>query len=237
MAEGVGPAEAVPALRTRRVDVSAAVFGIAALILLFMVIVPLAWIFVGSVHSDADETLTLSNYARAFTRSIYLTPIWNALVLATASAAIATLFGTVLSWAVSRTDMPGRNLIRIMVFAAFATPSFLGATAWIFLAAPNSGWLNRIWIALTGAERGPFNIYSLGGAIFVIALYSFPYTFSFASSALELVPSDMERAAALLGARWPRITWSITPGPFSPFSRPSRNSARPPSCSSPRASR
>lgn len=212
MAEGVSPTKPLPALpaRTRRLDVSAAVFGIAALILLFMVVVPLAWIVVGSIHSDADETLTLSNYMKAFTRSIYLMPIRNSLILATAAAAIATLFGTVLSWAVSRTDMPGRNLIRIMVFAAFATPSFLGATAWIFLAAPNSGWLNKIWIALTGAERGPFNIYSLGGAIFVIALYSFPYTFSFASSALELVPSDMERAAALLGARWPRITWRIT---------------------------
>jgi iron(III) transport system permease protein len=194
----------------RRLDPSLAVFGIAAAILLFMVVVPLAWIFVASVHSDADETLTLTNYVRAFTRSIYLEPIRNSLILATAAAVVATFFGTVLSWAVSRTDMPGRNLIRLMVFAAFATPSFLGATAWIFLGAPNSGWLNKIWIAITGAERGPFNIYSLEGAIFVIALYSFPYTFAFASSALELLPSDMERAAALLGARWPRITWRIT---------------------------
>jgi iron(III) transport system permease protein len=212
LTEGVGSANAVAELpsRSRRVDVSGAVFGIAAVILLFMVIVPLAWIFVASFHSDADETLTISNYVRAFTRSIYLTPIRNSLVLATTAAAVATFFGTVLAWAVSRTDMPGRNVIRLMVFAAFATPSFLGATAWIFLGAPNSGWLNKIWIAVTGAERGPFNIYSLEGAIFVIALYSFPYTFSFASSALELVPSDMERAAALLGARWPRITWRIT---------------------------
>ena len=212
MAEGLTPAATERTLpeRTHRVDSSAAVFGIAALILLFMVVVPLAWIFVASIHDDATEALTLSNYVRAFTRSIYLTPIRNSLVLATSAAAIATLFGAVLAWAVSRTDMPARDVIRVMVFAAFATPSFLGATAWIFLAAPNSGWLNRWWIAFTGAERGPFNIYSLGGAIFVVALYSFPYTFSFASSALELVPSDMERAAALLGARWPRITWRIT---------------------------
>jgi len=212
VAESVGSAGGAPALPSavRKLDPSAAVFGAAALILIFLVVVPLAWIFVASVHSDADETLTLSNYVRAFSRSIYLEPIRNSLVLATAAAVLATFFGTVLSWAVSRTDMPGRGLIRVMVFAAFATPSFLGATAWIFLAAPNSGWLNKIWIAISGAERGPFNIYSLTGAILVIALYSFPYTFAFASSALELVPSDMERSAALLGARWPRITWRIT---------------------------
>ena len=212
MAEGVGPAQTSPTLRAflRRLDASAVVFAVSAAILTVMVVLPLAWIFLGSVRSDADETLTLRNYLLAFSRSIYLTPIRNSLVLATAAAALATLFGTVLAWAVSRTDMPGRNAIRVMVFAAFATPSFLGATAWIFLAAPNSGWLNKAWIALTGAARGPFDIYSLPGAIFVVALYSFPYTFSFASSALELIPSDMERSAALLGARWPRITWRIT---------------------------
>jgi len=106
--------------------------------------------------------------------------------------------------------MPGRDLIRTMVFAAFVTPSFLGAAAWIFLAAPNSGWLNRGAVALTGAEHGPLNIYSLGGAIFVIAMYSYPYTFAFASDALETIPSEMERSAALLGASWWRTTWRIT---------------------------
>jgi iron(III) transport system permease protein len=212
VAEGLSSAGTSPTLRAsvRRWDVSAVVFALSAAILTVMVVVPLVWIFIGSVRSDADEHLTLANYVTAFTRSIYLEPIRNSLVLATAAAALATLFGTVLAWAVSRTDMPGRNAIRLMVFAAFATPSFMGATAWIFLAAPNSGWLNRLYVALTGAARGPFNIYTLGGAIFVIALYSFPYTFAFASSALELIPSDMERSAALLGARWPRITWRIT---------------------------
>src|SRR5262249_48823350 len=151
-----------------------------------------------------------SNYARAFSRSISLEPIRNSLVLATCAAALATFFGTLLSWAVSRTDMPGRGLIRAMVFAAFVTPSFVGAAAWIFLAAPNSGWLNRAAMAFFGAQRGPFNIYSLGGAIFVIAMYSYPYTFAFANNALETIPSEMERSAALLGARWWKVTWRIT---------------------------
>jgi iron(III) transport system permease protein len=201
----------VPALpRARRLDLSLAVWLLTAAVLLFMVVVPLAWIFVASVHHDRDEHFTLGNYAEAFSRNIYLEPIRNSLLIAVAVAVIATAVGTVLSWAVSRTDMPGRNLIRISTFAAFATPSFLGATAWIFLAAPNSGWLNRAWIALSGAQRGPFDVYSVTGAIFVISLYSYPYTFAFASSALEMIPSDMERAAALLGARWPKITWRIT---------------------------
>jgi iron(III) transport system permease protein len=199
-----------PHAQKRGLDLSLVAWVVVAVILLFMVVVPLAWIFFASVHTDEDNRLTLANYVEAFSRSIYLQPIRNSLVLAGAVAIVASLGGTLLSWAVSRTDMPGRNLIRALVFAAFVTPSFLGATAWIFLAAPNSGWLNRVWVAMTGAAHGPLNIYSLPGAIFVIAMYSYPYTFAFASDALDLIPSDMERSAALLGASWWRITWRIS---------------------------
>ena len=199
---------AVP--RRRRGDLSRSVWLLTAVALLVLVGVPLFWIFVASVHTDADNRLALANYADAFTKPLYLRPILNSLLLASSVAAIAAAVGTALAWAVSRTDIPGRAAIRLLVFAAFVTPSFLGATAWIFLAAPNSGWLNRGWVALTGALRGPVNIYSLGGAIFVIALYSYPYAFAIVAGALELVPSEMERSAALLGADWMRTTWRIT---------------------------
>ncbi len=194
----------------RRLDLSKGAWVLVAAILLFMVVVPLLWIFLASVHADRDGRLTLANYGEAFMKPIYLQPIRNSLLLASLVAVLAVAFGTVMAWAVSRTDVPGRNLIRMLVFAAFVTPSFLGATAWIFLAAPNSGWLNRGWVALTGAQSGLLNIYSLGGAIFVVAMYSYPYAFAFVSSALELIPSDMERSAALLGAGWLATTWRIT---------------------------
>ncbi len=96
--------------------------------------------------------------------------------------------------------MPGKAFVRLMVFAAFVTPPYLGAIGWILLAGPNSGWLNKVWMALTGAEHGIFNIYSMTGLILVIAVTSFPYTFVFTSSALDLVSSEMEDAANILGA-------------------------------------
>ena len=54
--------------------------------------------------------------------------------------------------------------------------------------------------ALTGADHGPFNIFSFTGLVFVVALYSFPYFFVFTTAALELVSSEMEDAADILGA-------------------------------------
>ena len=105
-----------------------------------------------------------------------------------------------LAWAVSRTNMPGRGFVRMLVLATFITPPYTGAVAWILLAGPNAGWLNRIYVMLTGAEAGPFNIYSFPGLVVVIALYSFPYIFIFTTAALELVSSEMEDAANILGA-------------------------------------
>ena len=106
--------------------------------------------------------------------------------------------------------MPGRGFVRMLVLATFITPPYTGAVAWILLAGPNAGWLNRIYMMLTGAEAGPFNIYSFPGLVFVIALYSFPYIFIFTSAALELVSSEMEDAANILGAGAWRTMRKIT---------------------------
>ncbi len=81
-----------------------------------------------------------------------------------------------MGWLVARTDMPLRRTVRALVTASFVTPPFLGAIAWELLAAPNSGLLNKIYRAATGAgaDEHLFNIYSLAGLIFVISCLHFP---------------------------------------------------------------
>ena len=45
---------------------------------------------------------------------------------------------------------------------------------WILLAGPNAGWLNKVWMAVTGAESGLFNVYSMAGLIVVVAVTPLP---------------------------------------------------------------
>ncbi|MBD5654870.1 MAG: iron ABC transporter permease, partial [Candidatus Eremiobacteraeota bacterium] len=138
-------------------------------------------------------------------------PILNSLELAGGVACIAVAVGTPLAWLVSRTDIPFRGAIRALILAAFVTPEFLGAEAWIFLAAPTSGWLNKGYCALTHSTgAGPFNVYTMPFAIFVVALYTIPYAFTFVTGTLDMVPSEMEDAAALLGANPVRTALSVT---------------------------
>jgi iron(III) transport system permease protein len=134
----------------------------------------------------------------------------RSLELGVGVALLAALFGVPIAWAISRTDMPAKGLIRLMVLAAFITPPYLAAIGWILLAGPNAGWLNKVWIEVTGASQGIFNVYSMSGLILVIAITSFPYIFVFVNAALDLVSSEMEDAAQILGASKAYTTFRIT---------------------------
>ena len=100
----------------------------------------------------------------------------------------------------------------MLVMASFVTPPFLGAIAWELLAAPNSGLLNQLYRAATGA--GPdvvlFNIYSLPGLIFVISCYTFPYVFVLVANALDRIPGDLEDASTMLGGSAWRTARRVT---------------------------
>ncbi|MGH7818117.1 MAG: ABC transporter permease, partial [Candidatus Binatia bacterium] len=94
--------------------------------------------------------------------------------------------------------------------ASFVTPPFLGAFAWTLLAGPNAGLLNKLYRSLTGAEDALFNVFTMPGLILVMALYSFPYVFSMIANVCELISSDLEDAAVILGAGKLRTAWTVT---------------------------
>ena len=169
-------------------------------VLLFLVVSPFVYLVITSFQAERTGEFTFANYATAYGRARYIDALFNSLKLGVVSAALAGVFAVPLAWAVARTNMPGRGLTRMLVLVTFITPPYTGAVAWILLAGPNAGWLNRFFMMVTGAEAGPFNIYSFTGLAVVIALYSFPYIFIFTTAALELVSSEMEDAANILGA-------------------------------------
>ncbi len=181
----------------------------SVVVLLFMVLMPLGWLVWMSFHSDDTGLLTLQNYIDAFGSASSRRAILNTFVLALSVAAIATVVGTGLAWLTARTDMPFGWVIRSLTLASFVTPSFLGGLAWIILTSPNAGWLNAIWFALSGSKQPLFNIFTLGGAIFVMAVYAISYPYSLVAAALEQAPSEYENAARTLGAGLPRIAWTV----------------------------
>ncbi|MCG5239892.1 iron ABC transporter permease [Azospirillum doebereinerae] len=203
-------AEARPVM-ARVPVVKTAILGAVVLLLAMLVVQPFGWVLFNSFHDDATGAWTLNNYARVAQSSDLIEPLVNSLLLAAATAVIAVGIGVPLAWLVSRTDMPFRRSIRVLTLTAFVTPSFIGATGWILLAAPNSGWLNVLWRSLAGADGGaPLNIYSMAGAVFVCGIYTVPYSFTMVSSALDEMAVELEDAATTLGCGVLRTMVSIT---------------------------
>ncbi|MDO9360178.1 MAG: iron ABC transporter permease [Polaromonas sp.] len=183
---------------------------VVAICLWFLVVQPFGWILFNSAHDDVTKEWTLANYSRILTQKDLVGPILNSLILATVVAIVSVVLGVPVAWLVARTDLPARGLVRTLTLAAFVTPSFVGATAWILLGAPNSGWLNNLWRSMTGSESALFDIYSMGGAVFVSAIYTVPFTFTIVSSALDSMAVELEDAATTLGSGTWKTMSSVT---------------------------
>ncbi|MEJ8840110.1 ABC transporter permease [Ramlibacter sp. AN1133] len=197
------------AQRWRHWDKTSIVWLVAIAILVLLVVNPLLRLLVVSFQ-DGEGAFTLANYVAAYGRSRHVEALLNSLILGVSAGALCLLFGVPMAWALSRTDMPCKGLVWIAILGTFIIPPYLGAVGWILLAGPNAGWLNKAVVALTGADKGPFNIYSMPGLVLVVACYSFPYVFVLTKSALDLVSSEMEDAANILGAGHVRTTFLIT---------------------------
>jgi iron(III) transport system permease protein len=192
----------LPELGRLRFDLSGPVLALFATLLVILVVLPIAWIAIFA-FSTKDGAATIANFATIFSDPAFQEPLVTTLVIAASVGVICCLVAAPMGWLVARSDMPGRRLVRTLVTASFVTPPFLGAIAWELLAAPNSGLLNQAWRAVTGtpSDQYLFNIYSLGGVIFVISCYTFPYVFVLVANALDRIPGELEDASSMLGAR------------------------------------
>ena len=185
--------DAVAAARRRRwegLDRAAPIWVLAAAALAMLILLPLGWLAYMSVRSDTG--VTLAHYARVLGDPPLQKALWNTLVLAFWSGLVALAIGAPMAWLTARTDLPGRRAIQHLVMASFVTPPFLGAFAWVMLAGPNAGYLNRIYRELTGAAEPLVNIFSMPGLIFVVAIYTFPYVYIMIANTLGLIASDLE---------------------------------------------
>jgi len=175
-----------------------------ALVLCLLIMMPLSWL-VYYAFTNKSGAFTFGNFERLVSDAAFLEPLLTTMLLATLSAVICCAVAAPMGWLVSRTDMPLRRLVRLLVTASFVTPPFLGAIAWELLAAPNSGLMNQLYREITGAPSDAhlLNIYSFAGLVFVISCYTFPYVFVLVANSLDRMPSDLEEASSIVGGK----TW------------------------------
>ena len=194
-------------------------FSIAALVILFLVyqvITPLIFLVWGSLKTVRPGAagffnldFTLSNYVRAFSQGQFISAVLNSVLYSTGAASGALLLATFLAWITERTDTPARSMIYGLSIVGLVIPGILTVVSWIFLASPNIGLLNAAARA-AGFTEPPFDIFTLGGMIWVSMWQYLPLAFLLMSAAFQSMDPALEEASATSGHGVIRTTLRIT---------------------------
>ena len=201
------PLQAFPA-PSRLVRAEHVVMAGAALALVVLVALPLAFLVGGSL--TGDDGLTLAHFRDAVSSRLYVQALRNSLILGAATAALSVAIGLPLAWAVSRTNVPAKRFIHLTAVVSYLTPPFLTAIAFVNLFSPRAGLVNRFVRDVLGMPALTFDVFSMAGLILVTVPHTFPFVYLLAASALESVDASMEESAQILGAgRW-RTALAVT---------------------------
>jgi iron(III) transport system permease protein len=135
--------------------------------------------------------------------------LWNSLYVSLWATALGGTVGTVLAFAVCRTNLPGRRFFRTALLLPYLIPPFIGALAWLALMGP-VGFVNQLWMALTGASEPLFRIYGALGIVLALSLYNYPLAYLTVLASLERMDPALEEAARSSGARPLRMVRDVT---------------------------
>ena len=183
------------------------ILGFAVTLLLALVGYPLLWLVLGAF--GLPQGFGVEYLQRAFTRPQNYTALVNTLLLALGAGVLRIVFGVPLAWATARGNIALRRTVHALVALSYITPPYLTALAYTILLGPEAGVFNRQLRAAFGLTAGPFNIFSLGGVIFVISIHVFAFTYFLTHGALRSIDASLEESAQILGARRWWTMWRI----------------------------
>ncbi len=189
------------------------VFLVVGGIIAFLSLYPTFFLFYGSL-TDAPLGVpghfTLKNYIRAYTDPEAFPLLLNSFVFGLGASGLSVIFALSLAWITIRTNAPFRRLFELTAIVPNILPPILVAISWVMLLNPSNGLINASIVNLFGVERGPFNIYSIPGLIFVESLILTPLAFLIIAAAMKSMDPSLEESAKTLGSSELGVAYRIT---------------------------
>jgi iron(III) transport system permease protein len=187
--------------------VSLAVGGAAAVLVLYPIFFLLqASLSVGDPQARPPEAYGLDNFADL---PRYSHIFANTVTVAVAATVMAVLFGFVMAWILSRTNVPGRAALeQLMALPYYVTP-LMGALAWSLIGSPSGGFLNQVWRAL-GGNGHLIDMTTPYGIAWVMALFEGSVAFVMIGAVMKSMDPALEEASQVLGAGRLRTMLRIT---------------------------
>jgi len=181
---------------------------ISTVILIVTVVLPVAMIVYNVFFYKWSFDWSL--FASMLTDPDNLAAMWNTVKISFFVTTLGTVVGLFFAWLIGRSDIPLKGLMKSLFVIPYMFPPFIGAMAWGLLLAPRSGYINKMFMALTGGRTPLFNINTLAGIAFVELCYYFPFVFIRVSGALERMDPTLEESARIAGANQMTVIRRIT---------------------------
>ena len=190
------------------IDIKWIVILIVVAFLVIFEVIPLSYLLIRSLFPKGS--FSLESFKRVYTYDLNWTALINTIVI----SGLTTLFGVILAFPlaflVGRTDMYGKKFFRTLFVTTYMVPPYVGAMAWLRLLNPNAGVLNKFLMQIFNLPKAPFNIYTVGGIVWVLTCFYYPYAFITISRAMEKMDPSLEEASKISGASPIKTLMTIT---------------------------
>lgn len=172
-------------------------FSFSVIYLAVLVLIPLLAVFLKSAE------LGMAGFAQAILQPRVLASFKLSFGTSLAAAVINVIFGLIFAWVLVRYRFPGKSLVDALIDLPFALPTAVAGIALATLYAGN-GWIGRVLHPL-GIEVA----YTPLGVLVALVFIGLPFVVRTVQPVLEDLDSEVEEAAACLGAdRW-QTFWRI----------------------------
>ena len=190
----------------RAVDVKANGLGLFAgglmALLLFMVGVPLLMVVLMSLRTGfpgEGGPLTLANFIAVYSAPGTYKVLLNTLLFASGTVLVALVFAVPLVWLLTRTDLPLKGTIYVLMTVGILIPVFLRTIAWILLLSPRIGLVNQWATQLFGLDHPLISLYNIPGMAFIQGVSFVPSAFFMLAAAYRTMDPSLEEAAYTAG--------------------------------------
>lgn len=174
--------------------------GIALLYLTLLVMIPISMVFINS------SSLGISNFIDIVASERVLASLKISFGTSFFAAAVNTVFGLLIAWVLERYTFPGKKLMDGLIDLPFALPTAVAGISLTTLYAQN-GWIGRFFEPL-----GIKISYTPLGITIALIFISFPFVVRTVQPVLQGIDTEVEEAAACLGAtRFQTFTKIVIP--------------------------
>ncbi len=174
----------------------------------------------GTVDSNLtgqSSGYSLANYIDLFTnrfvaRRFLWTPLWNTLLLSVGTCVVSILFGGIVAFLVTRTNLAWRQYISSIFIFPYIMPQWTLAVVWqnLFNSNTITGTSNGLLASLFGVNMPLWWCKGLFPSLMVLGLHYAPFAYILIGGIFRNMDANLEEAATILDTPKWKIMFRIT---------------------------